>query len=116
MSLPYQAMNPKPRKPESAGGGWTRCDKSLLSIQGGPPPDNPVPAADGSHYSPSDDGWHTRPRRPPAAAGGKRAPQPPSAPAPEDLFTTENGGDYGAPVENGHSGPVRPERSLRKPL
>ena len=105
MSLPYQAMNPKPRKPESALGGWNRCDKSLLSIQGGPPPDNPVPAADGARYAPSDAAGHAPPA-PPAAAGGS-APPATSAPAPEDLFTTENGGDYGAPAENGHSGPVR---------
>ena len=69
-----------------------------VPIEGGPPPDNPVPAGDGSLYS--------APAAPPAAA------QPDAAPteAPEDLFT-ENGGDFRGPAENGHSGPVRSRHS-----
>lgn len=56
-----------------------------VPIEGGPPPDNPVPSANGSLYSPP--------------AGAAAAP-PPAADA--DLFTTENGGGFGGPAENGH--------------
>ncbi|BDA47074.1 probable protein XRP2 at N-terminal half [Coccomyxa sp. Obi] len=65
-----------------------------VPIEGGPPPDNPVPAGDGSLYS-----------APAAAAAG--APAHPevaaAAAAPADLFT-ENGGSF--PAENGHTGPA----------
>ena len=65
-----------------------------VPIEGGPPPDNPVPAGDGSPYS--------------APAAAPAPAQPAAAPtaAAEDLFT-DNGGDFRGPAENGHSGPVR---------
>ena len=67
-----------------------------VPIEGGPPPDNPVPAGDGSLYS-----------APAAGAAGAPAHSEavPAAAAPADLFT-ENGGSF--PAENGHTGPVRP--------
>ena len=55
-----------------------------VPIEGGPPPDNPVPGASGARYSP--------PAGAPAAA---------PAAADADLFT-ENGGGFGGPQENGH--------------
>lgn len=66
-----------------------------VPIEGGPSPDNPVPAGDGSVYS-----------APAAAAAGAPAhPEAaPAAAAPADLFS-ENGGSF--PAENGHTGPVR---------
>ncbi len=57
-----------------------------VPIEGGPPPDNPVPSANGARYSPP--------------AGAAAAAPPP--PADADLFTTENGGGFGGPAENGH--------------
>ena len=57
-----------------------------VPIEGGPPPDNPVPSANGARYSPP--------------AGASAAAPPPAADA--DLFTTENGGGFGGPAENGH--------------
>ena len=56
-----------------------------VPIEGGPPPDNPVPSASGARYAP------------PAGAA------PAAPPAPDaDLFTTENGGGFGGPAENGY--------------
>lgn len=56
-----------------------------VPIEGGPPPDNPVPSANGARYSPP---------------AGAAAAVPAEADA--DLFTTENGGGFGGPAENGH--------------
>lgn len=61
-----------------------------VPIEGGPPPDNPVPSANGARYSPP---------------AGAAPPAPPAADA--DLFTTENGGGFGGPAENGHMPMVR---------
>ena len=55
-----------------------------VPIEGGPPPDNPVPGASGARYSPP---------------AGTAAAAPAAADA--DLFT-ENGGGFGGPQENGH--------------
>jgi hypothetical protein len=68
-----------------------------VPIEGGPPPDNPVPAGNGALYGSTAPAASTV-AAPPAAPPGTAA-----AAAPEDLFTTENGGDYTGPVENGHS-------------
>jgi hypothetical protein len=62
-----------------------------VPIGGGPPPDNPVPGADGARYSPP-------------AAGAPTAAAPAAADA--DLFTDSNGGVFGEPVENGHVAPM----------
>ena len=59
-----------------------------VPIEGGPPPDNPVPGASGARYSPP---------------AGAAAAAPAAADA--DLFT-ENGGGFGGPQENGHVTPV----------
>lgn len=56
-----------------------------VPIEGGPPPDNPVPGANGARYSPP---------------AGAPVAEPVAAEA--DLFT-ENGGGFGGPVENGHA-------------
>ena len=55
-----------------------------VPIEGGPPPDNPVPGANGARYTPPT---------------GAAAAAPAAADA--DLFT-ENGGGFGGPQENGH--------------
>ena len=59
-----------------------------VPIEGGPPPNNPVPGASGARYSPP---------------AGAAAAAPADADA--DLFT-ENGGGFGGPQENGHVTPV----------
>lgn len=62
-----------------------------VPIEGGPPPNNPVPGANGARYSPP-------------AAGAAAAAAPAAADA--DLFTDSNGGAFGGPVENGHVPPM----------
>ena len=62
-----------------------------VPIEGGPPPDNPVPGANGARYTPP-------------ASGAAAAAAPAAADA--DLFTDSNGGAFSGPVENGHVPPM----------
>jgi hypothetical protein len=62
-----------------------------VPIEGGPPPDNPVPGANGARYTPP-------------ATGAAAAAAPAAADA--DLFTDSNGGAFSGPVENGHVPPM----------